>query len=99
MCDTTTLVRIPVWWEGDFDPTHPEYALDDHGNRCFRIDTCIVPALIAVWKAGFKTLGCCCGHGSGRGVISLDLGWNHDSPTPPHHCVLCGVFHEAPEGT
>ena len=100
MCNSVTLVPIPndyVWALENFDPTHPEYDLDEQGRKCFCIDSCIVPALLAVWAAGFKTLGCCCGHGSGSGVISLDLGWDRTKPMFPHHCVLCGLLHEEPK--
>ena len=79
MCTTSTLVPIPPlllpYYGPDsmFDPTHPEYGVDEQGRKCFVLDTCIVPALLAVWAAGMKTLGCCCGHGQrSGGVISLD---------------------------
>ncbi len=51
---------------------HPEYACDDEGRACFRLDGCIVAAVEALWAAGVKTLGCCCGHGSQHGVISIE---------------------------
>lgn len=106
MCHESTLVPIPEWAtraRETFDPTHPEYGIDKQGRQCFAIDSCIVPALLAVWDAGFKTTGCCCGHESGHGVISLDLGWaNQAGVMQPwlleHHCVLCGMLHGNKEG-
>lgn len=45
-----------------------------HGPVGVKQGWCLgLDALEAVWKVGFKTSGCCCGHGSGRGVISLAL--------------------------
>lgn len=76
MCNEVDLVPIPdflEWSITHFDPTHPEYGVDSAGRKCFRIDACIAPALKAVWAAGYKTLGCCCGHGGGSGVISLEI--------------------------
>lgn len=83
MCETSTLVPIPalllphygddldIWG----DPVHPEFAIDTSGAKCFVMDACIVAAVKAVWAAGVKTLGCCCGHGQrSGGVISLDTG-------------------------
>lgn len=29
-----------------------EYALNEHGARCFVVDACLVPALTALWAAG-----------------------------------------------
>lgn len=81
MCLTSTLVPIPplllpyYQGPGQWDPTHPEYGIDAEGRKCFAIDSCIVAAVQAVWAAGIKTLGCCCGHGQrSGGVISLDTG-------------------------
>lgn len=98
MCSAQTLIPIPEWatWNWDnFDVTHPEYGLDSQGRKCFQIDSCIVPALLAVWEAGFKTLGCCCGHGQGRGVISLDLAFDptYENMVATHHCSFCGEVH------
>lgn len=96
MCGTTTLVPIPEWARARewFDETHPEFGIDEEGRQCFAIDSCIVSALKAVWAAGFKTLGCCCGHGQGSGVISLDLGNDLDELVPAeHHCPKCGTIH------
>lgn len=100
MCEHPTLVPIPEWALENFKAGHPEYGVNEEGRQCFRIDSCIVAALEAVWAAGFKTLGCCCGHGQGYGVISLDLGM-FDRPDwkklmGDHHCSLCGKPHAAP---
>ena len=51
--------------------TGDEYAIDKQGRKCFVVDACLVPALTVLWAAGIKTTGCCCGHGSGSGVIGL----------------------------
>jgi len=79
MCHEQTLVKIPGLCADyreealHFDATHPEFGIDADGDKCFRIDSCIVPALLAVWAAGYRTLGCCCGHGQGAGgIITLD---------------------------
>lgn len=64
-----------------FDPSSPEFGWDGQGHACFAIDACIASALRAVWAAGYRTLGCCCGHGQDAGgIITLDgagLGPNH----------------------
>ena len=90
MCQESKLVPIPdllLPYYGDdssFDPEHPEYGIDAEGRRCFVLDACIVPAVEAVWAAGMKTLGCCCGHGQrSGGVISLDTGGLLTLPPPP----------------
>ena len=105
MCTETTFVPIPAWATRSlsiFDANHPEFGIDNQGRKCFAIDSCIAPALQAVWDAGFKTLGCCCGHGQGYGVISLDLGlFDVDGSSRPdtlHHCSMCGQEH-VPAGT
>jgi len=77
MCKEYELVSIPGFIRRDpecvyeFDPKHPEYGLNELAEECFRIDRCIAPALKALWAAGIKTTGSCCGHGSGSGVIGL----------------------------
>jgi hypothetical protein len=76
MCDRSVLVPIPdhVWQAGgiySFDPSHPEYGLNDQGEKCLSLDACIVPAVKALWAAGVVTLSCCCGHGDPWGVISV----------------------------
>lgn len=76
MCDERLLVPIPDWLEAvggihQFDPTHPEYGLDDQGRRCLRLDRCLVPAIEALWERRIVTTSCCCGHGEGPGSISL----------------------------
>src|SRR4051812_31458519 len=77
MCDQTTLIPIPdfLWESGEvagFDPAHPEFGLDGDGRRCLSLDTCIVPAILALWEIGVATVSCCCGHSDGtNGVITL----------------------------
>lgn len=77
MCDTQTLVPIPdfLWESGEvsgFDPTHPEFGLDDQGRRCLRLDDCIIPAITALWSIGVVTVSCCCGHSDGtNGVLTI----------------------------
>lgn len=58
-----------------------EFGRNEQGHACFRIDGCIVGALLAVWAAGFKTLGCCCGHGQAAGgIITIDSGTFSTTP-------------------
>jgi len=77
MCDQKTLVPIPdlLWQQTPisqaFDPDHPEFGIDDQGRQCLNLDTCIVPAVQALWAAGIPTESCCCGHGSAWGVITI----------------------------
>ena len=88
MCMATELVPIPqLLWDhggvkmrerhGDdsdwgFDPTHPEYGINDAGEKCLRLDACIIPAIQALWAAGIVTVSCCCGHNNpAGGVISV----------------------------
>lgn len=75
MCNERVMVPIPSLLE-DFreraDVAHPEYGHDLNGDVAFALDACIVPAVQALWEAGIRTIGCCCGHGSGHGVISLE---------------------------
>lgn len=87
MCTTRELVPIPqfLWDHGGvkmressgtdddwgFDPTHPEYGINERGEKCLALDTCIVPAIQALWAAGVVTVSCCCGHGAPHGVISI----------------------------
>lgn len=76
MCDDVVSIPIPDFLMNDairegLLTAHPEYAHDDAGVPCFRLDRCIAPAIEALWAAGIRTRGCCCGHGSGHGVISL----------------------------
>jgi hypothetical protein len=79
MCETSKLVPLPdflkeqyvdVFKNGEFGPGR-EFDLDEQGRQCFRLDECIVPVVEVLWAYGVRTLGCCCGHGSGHGVISL----------------------------
>lgn len=76
MCQDSELVPIPAFLlEPDIHygegTAHPEFGHNNNGEPCFRLDRCIIPAVQALWDAGVKTTGCCCGHGSGHGVISL----------------------------
>jgi len=95
MCNRSELVPIPDFMRNDphcvfeFDPNHPEFGLDEEGRDCFRLDACIVPALLALWAKGIKTTGCCCGHGSGSGIIGLltekDREGEHIMEAPPYN--------------
>lgn len=81
MCNKTLLVPIPDFLKADYayifesgeHGPHKEFDIDTEGRQCFAIDACIVPAVLAMWEAGIRTVGSCCGHGSGHGVISFDL--------------------------
>lgn len=86
MCSSLRLIPIPDLLAdyrepgNGFDPAHPEFGIDAAGRKCFSIDSCIVPALEAVWSANYRTLGCCCGHGQAAGgIITLDTA--HGTPT------------------
>lgn len=85
MCNRRKLVPIPNFIKQDqrcisqFDPTHPEFGINNKGEECFRIDECIAKTLETLWSAGIKTTGSCCGHGSGSGVIGL-VTWYNDKP-------------------
>jgi len=91
MCDAAVLLPIPDFIRADrlcfsgFDAGSPEFDLDEQGRECFAIDACIVPTVQALWAKGVKTTGCCCGHGSGHGVIGL-LTASDDAPkfAPPY---------------
>lgn len=101
MCLTKTLMPIPEFIKADplcssasdlsvFDGC--EYAIDEQGRQCFVLDECIVPAVLALWEKGIKTSGCCCGHGSGSGVIGLITGYTHEpgmrlNEAPPYQLV------------
>jgi len=100
MCNNRVLVPIPDFIMADplcSSADNPEvfdggeYAIDDQGRQCFVIDECLVPALTALWAAGIKTSGCCCGHGTGSGVIGLitnyDRGGKHLSEAVPYNLV------------
>jgi hypothetical protein len=76
MCSESALVPIPplLWDAGavyKFDESHPEYGINEAGERCLRLDACIVPAVQALWTAGIVTLSCCCGHGDPWGVVTI----------------------------
>ena len=77
MCEEHELVPIPEFLMTEqikrgLLSAHPEYAHNVDGTPCFVLDKCIVPAVRALWNAGIRTIGCCCGHGSRHGVISLE---------------------------
>lgn len=77
MCNEVELVPIPEFLRTDqikdgLLSAHPEYGHNADGVACFQMDRCIVPAVKALWQAGIRTIGCCCGHGSGHGVISIE---------------------------
>ena len=79
MCSESVLVPIPDlladYRDRPWDPTwsDAEFGILPDGTKCFRIDACIAEALTAVWAAGMRTTGCCCGHGQeSGGVISVD---------------------------
>jgi hypothetical protein len=81
MCDQTLLVPIPdflkdgyqdIFEEGAYGAGR-EFDLDPQGRQCFALDACIVPAVEALWAAGIRSTGCCCGHGSGHGVVSIEV--------------------------
>lgn len=81
MCDKTLLVPIPPFllpdYEYIFNGTEngktTEFDVDSDGRKCFALDACIVPAVEALWSLGIRTTGCCCGHGSGHGVVSIEV--------------------------
>lgn len=86
MCNEQVLVPIPYFMKNDplcvaswvdFADS-AEHGIDEQGRRCFKLDKCIVPALLALWDKGIKTSGCCCGHGSGSGVIGLITDYTHE---------------------
>jgi hypothetical protein len=80
MCDSRELMPIPAFLFSsggvtDFDPEHPEFAINDAGEKCLVIDTCMAFAVAALWKAGITTISCCCGHGDApSGVITVKPG-------------------------
>lgn len=37
------------------------------------VDTCLVPEITALWMAGIRTTGCCCGHNKANGFIGVDF--------------------------
>lgn len=80
MCDTKVLLPIPQWLfttggVTDFDPDHPEFGINEAGEQCLSIDTCIAFAVKALWNAGITTISCCCSHGdSSYGVITVKRG-------------------------
>lgn len=104
MCDKQQLVPIPdhLRPEVDFDAAHPEFGIDAEGRECISLDACLVPAIKALWAAGVVTVGCCCGHGSGKGVVSLKTKvriWRMRCHSCPHAweanrgewtCPVCG---------
>lgn len=88
MCMNRVLVPIPDFIKSDplcssaADPSvfdGGEYAIDREGRQCFVLDECIVPAIQALWERGIKTTSCCCGHGSGSGVIGILTEYTHET--------------------
>lgn len=98
-----TLLRIPQFILDDpacssaDDPSvftgepSAEYAINHNGHKCFVVDACLVPALTALWLLGIKTTGCCCGHGSGSGMIGLASAYDghdkHLTEAPPYRLI------------
>lgn len=80
----TVLVPIPdlVWpFIYKFDPTHPEYGIDEQGRKCLALDEHVAPAVQALWAAGIPTSSCCCGHGEKGyygGLIALPMACRAD---------------------
>ena len=64
MCSTEVLIPIPalLWNNNAVAPLGAEHVLNDIGEHCILIDSCIVPAVKALWDAGIVTLSSCCGH-------------------------------------
>lgn len=80
MCDKTLLVPIPDFLKADYQDVFAreeigttEFEIDNQGRQCFALDACIVPAVEALWALGIRTVGCCCGHGSGHGMVSIEV--------------------------
>lgn len=81
MCTSTALVPIPSFLLADYQyifdsgecGSQREFDIDMEGRQCFALDACIVPAVVGLWMMGIRTTGCCCGHGSGHGVISVEV--------------------------
>jgi hypothetical protein len=94
MCKEQVLVPIPeflmddplcVHWKTRYEsPESGEFGIDEVGRRCFRLDACIAPAVQALWNARVKTTGCCCGHGSGSGVIGILTEYEHSDLSEVH---------------
>lgn len=87
MCQKTLLVPIPdflvadykyIFDSADFGPSR-EFDIDGEGRQCFALDACIVPAVLALWDAGIRSTGCCCGHGSGHGMVSIEVPNDNDT--------------------
>ncbi len=101
MCMKRILIPIPDFIKADplcssaSDPAvfdGDEYAIDTEGRPCFVLDECIAPAVVALWENGIKTSGCCCGHGTGSGVIGLVTDYKHETgmrlmEAPPYSLV------------
>jgi hypothetical protein len=49
----------------------PEGIATHRQNRTVCIDSCIVEAIKHLWKKGYQTLGCCCGHGKSNPSIII----------------------------
>jgi hypothetical protein len=91
------LVRIPDWLKEDplcysgISPDGGEVTIDGQGRECLVIDSCLVLALRALWAAGVKTTTCCCGHGTGSGVIGILTDYNRGgiriTEAPPYSII------------
>jgi hypothetical protein len=92
MCSEQVLVPIPekiMPYIYEWDPNHSEYGVNENGEKCLRLDKCIVPLIQKLWDGDFNTTSCCCGHGS-YGVVGLkieDKEWALVEIEHPH----CGV--------
>jgi hypothetical protein len=53
----------------------PEDIATHRQNRTVSIDSCIVEAIKHLWKKGYQTLSCCCGHGKDNPSIVIADGY------------------------
>ncbi len=73
MCDCLSHNR-PDWGgtTPEIDVTAPEH-LREPGRDTICLDLCIAPAVLALWAAGVRTYGACCGHnGQAPRLIVID---------------------------
>lgn len=57
--------------------TDPEIILDPRAifpaaTKTVCVDACIADNILALWRAGVWTRGCCCGHGKGFPEVYID---------------------------